>query len=376
MTRVAAGIVALTTLGILVAGPVGADTKAELSAARAKLAALRDRIQAETRIIERLQQEANAIAEKVSAVQTKIAIAGDRLETLGRETAQAESELRGLQEQLDARARAAYESGPGNALELLLGSSSFAEFSDRLEFIDRAQQSDQDLVVLVDNRKSALLAKQTEVKELQARLDADRRELVSRQNVLQAKLADAQRALRSLDQDRAEAEALVKKLTDRRIREIEAAKLAAAQAQHSHDDSDGGNPPGPPGSGPLLACPVDQPRGYSNDFGVPRPGGRRHQGIDIFAPRGTPIRAPFPGTAVDASNRTGGLSVKVLGSRGFVYNAHLSAIGRLGSVSTGTVIGYVGNSGNARGTPPHDHFEWHPGNGGAVNPYRYLNQAC
>jgi murein DD-endopeptidase MepM/ murein hydrolase activator NlpD len=79
---------------------------------------------------------------------------------------------------------------------------------------------------------------------------------------------------------------------------------------------------------------------------------------------------------VDSSNRTGGLAVKVLGSRGFVYNAHLSAIGRLGSVSTGTVIGYVGNSGNARGTPPHDHFEWHPGNGGAVNPYPYLNQVC
>jgi peptidoglycan hydrolase CwlO-like protein len=375
--RSAAGIVGITLLlFVLVAGPVGADTKTELSAARAKLAALRDRIQAETRLIERLQHEADAVAEKVSVVQSRIAIAGDRLEALKRETAQAEREVRGLQEQLDARARAAYENGPGNALELLLGSTSFAEFSDRLEFIDRAQQSDQDLVVQIENRKSALLEKQVEVKELQDRLDADRQELISRQNALQAKLAGAQAALDALDRDRAEAEVLVKKLTDRRIREIEAAKLAAAQAQQRHDHSGGGNSPGPPGSGPLLWCPVDQPRGYSNDFGVPRPGGRRHQGIDIFAPHGTPIRAPFPGTAVDASNRTGGLAVKVLGSRGFVYNAHLSAIGRLGSVSTGTVIGYVGNSGNARGTPPHDHFEWHPGNGGAVNPYPYLNQVC
>jgi murein DD-endopeptidase MepM/ murein hydrolase activator NlpD len=363
-------------LAVLIARPVGADTKTELSAARAKLASLRDRIQAETRLIDRLQHEANAVAQKVSAVQTKIALAGDRLATLKRQTAQAQRQLQGLQEQLDARARAAYENGPGNALELLLGSTSFGEFSDRLEFIDRAQQSDQDLVVLVQNRKSALLAKQAEVEELQDRLDADRQELVSQQKVLQAKLADAQGALDALDRDRAEAEALVKKLADKRIREIEAAKLAAAQAQQRHDHSGGGNSPGPPGSGPLLRCPVDQPRGYSNDFGVPRPGGRRHQGIDIFAPHGTPIRAPFPGMAVDSSNRTGGLAVKVLGSRGFVYNAHLSAIGRLGSVSTGTVIGYVGNSGNARGTPPHNHFEWHPGNGGAVNPYPYLNQVC
>jgi peptidoglycan LD-endopeptidase LytH len=375
--RSAAGIVGISLLVVLVAAPVGADTKTELSAARAKLAVLRDRIQAETRVIERLQHEANAIAEKVSVVQSRIALAGDRLETLKRETAQAGEAVRGLQEQLDARARAAYENGPGNSLELLLGSTSFAEFSDRLEFIDRAQQSDQDLVVQIQNRKSALLEKQAEVRELQARLDADRRELVSRQNVLQAKLADAQAALNALDRDRAEAEALVNKLVDKRIREIEAAKLAAARARQRHDHSGGGAPPpGPPGSGPLRVCPVDQPRGYSNDFGVPRPGGRRHQGIDIFAPRGTPIRAPFPGTAVDASNRTGGLSVKVLGSRGFVYNAHLSAMGRLGFVSTGTVIGYVGNSGNARGTPPHDHFEWHPGNGGAVNPFPYLNQVC
>ena len=361
---------------VLIAGPVGADTKSELSAARAKLAALRGRIQAETRRVEGLERDVGVLAGRINAVEVKIAIAGDRLATLERETAQVAREVQGLQGQLDARARAAYESGPGNSLELLLGSTSFAEFSDRLEFINQAQQSDQDLVVLMQNRRSGLVLKQAEVKQLQGRLDAHRRELVSQQEVLQDKLTRAQAALNAIAQDRAEAEALVKKLADKRIREIEAAKLAAAEARRRHDHSGGRAPPGPPGSGPLLTCPVDQPRGYSNDFGAPRPGGRRHQGNDIFAPRGTPIRAPFPGTAVDASNNIGGLAVTVLGARGFVYNAHLSAMGRLGSVSTGTVIGYVGNSGNARGTPPHDHFEWHPGHGGAVNPFPYLNQVC
>ena len=59
--------------------------------------------------------------------------------------------------------------------------------------------------------------------------------------------------------------------------------------------------------------------------------------------------APFSGTASNSTNSLGGLSVTVTGADGYVYNAHLSAFGALGSVSTGTVVGYVGNSGDAQG---------------------------
>jgi murein DD-endopeptidase MepM/ murein hydrolase activator NlpD len=62
-------------------------------------------------------------------------------------------------------------------------------------------------------------------------------------------------------------------------------------------------------------------------------------------------------------NRLGGLAVDVYGADGHVYNAHLSAYGKLGDVKTGDVIGYVGSTGG-----PHDYFEWHPGNGPAVDP--------
>jgi len=138
----------------------------------------------------------------------------------------------------------------------------------------------------------------------------------------------------------------------------------------------GDSPWGPFADGVFGVCPVDMPNAYTDNWLAPRYGGgfHLHQGIDIFAAEGTPIRAPFPGTAVAVPNELGGLAVSVYGAEGYVYNAHLSEYGLLGEVETGDVIGYVGSTGNASG--PHDHFEWHPAGGDAVNPFEALNAAC
>jgi murein DD-endopeptidase MepM/ murein hydrolase activator NlpD len=132
------------------------------------------------------------------------------------------------------------------------------------------------------------------------------------------------------------------------------------------------------GKNPLLTCPVHGRGFFSNDFGAPRYAGgyHPHQGNDVFATQGTPIVSPFDGTAVTTPNLLGGLAVTVYGAAGYVYNAHLSAYGKLGPVRAGEVVGFVGNTGDAAGGPPHDHFEFHPNNGPAVNPYPYLVAAC
>jgi len=125
-------------------------------------------------------------------------------------------------------------------------------------------------------------------------------------------------------------------------------------------------------------CPVQGPVTLANNFGilVDLPGVPKHihQGDDMSAAPGTPIVAPFDGTAVATRSPLAGLGVDVYGAEGFVFNAHLSSYGQLGSVTAGTVIGYVGSTGDATG--PHDHFEWHPGNGPAVDPNPYLEAIC
>ncbi len=130
--------------------------------------------------------------------------------------------------------------------------------------------------------------------------------------------------------------------------------------------------------GVFRACPVGGDVSIADNFGVIRemPGTPRHihTGVDIGAPAGAPILAPFPGTAVASQSGLGGLEVKVYGELGHVYNAHLSGYGKLGDVATGDVIGYVGETGNALGA--HDHFGWYPGDGGAVDPFDLLTVAC
>jgi murein DD-endopeptidase MepM/ murein hydrolase activator NlpD len=136
--------------------------------------------------------------------------------------------------------------------------------------------------------------------------------------------------------------------------------------------------PAPASGGGGWLCPVQGPRAFSNDWGQPRSGGRRHQGNDILSPRGTPVVASVSGTVRPHNSSLGGLSYYLKGDDGNTYfGTHLDTLsGASGRVAQGAVLGTVGDSGNARGGPTHLHFEIHPGGGAPVNPYPTLAQHC
>jgi murein DD-endopeptidase MepM/ murein hydrolase activator NlpD len=130
----------------------------------------------------------------------------------------------------------------------------------------------------------------------------------------------------------------------------------------------------------ALAMPVQDVRKeqVSNTWHAARGTDRLHEGQDIFAARGTAVLSATDGFIVKiGENSLGGQTVSVIGAGGRVYYyAHLDSyapgIAEGDSVTTRTVLGYVGTTGNAAGTPPHLHFGvYSPG--GAVNPLPLLN---
>jgi murein DD-endopeptidase MepM/ murein hydrolase activator NlpD len=130
-----------------------------------------------------------------------------------------------------------------------------------------------------------------------------------------------------------------------------------------------------------LGGPYDRP--LIDSFGFPRmpgtPDEHWHEGIDLFAPRGTPLVATERGLVTRIGvGRLGGLKLWLVGESGTEwYYAHLDSFapgladGQL--VAAGDLLGFVGTTGNAVGTPPHLHLQMHPGGGRPVNPYPLLS---
>ena len=152
-----------------------------------------------------------------------------------------------------------------------------------------------------------------------------------------------------------------------------------AKAEAAEGEQDSVNP-APSAPGPLETCPVGMPRRYTDTFGAPRSGGRVHHGIDMLAPLGTPVYAVQSGRFERDFSTLGGITGVVTGPHGDqTYYVHLSRFAGFASgagVTAGAIIGYVGDTGNAPPGVFHLHFEYRPGGGGPIDPYRLLLGVC
>jgi murein DD-endopeptidase MepM/ murein hydrolase activator NlpD len=142
-------------------------------------------------------------------------------------------------------------------------------------------------------------------------------------------------------------------------------------------------PAPPPARVGGRACPVAGRFAYGSGWGAPRDGGaRRHQGIDLLAPRGTRLVAVEDGRVGPRWGHDGGragIRLWLHGDSGthYFYAHNRRNLARPGQrVRGGQLLAEVGNTGNAAGGPPHLHFEVHPRGGAAVNADALVRRWC
>jgi len=324
------------TGGVLGLSPALADTKQDLERAKTELAEAQAELNRATAAwnaaIVRLDQT------KAEILETRVRIAG------------IERRLERIDARLARRAVVAFTNGPASTIDLLLSSSSFTEFSDRLEFLGSVAQEDVDLSIEQENAQEDLRREREDLLSLSQRQAESAAELKAAQELIDAQF------------DR---------ITDR-VADLTAKYREEIAAQQELTIL--GQSPDP--NAAIQVCPVAGPNAFVDSFGWPRDG-HTHQGIDLIAPAGTPVVAAHPGVVSQSSSSSGGLQAYVRASSGtFTFYAHLSGFSSAGgSVGAGTVIGYVGSTGNA-GSTNHLHFEYHPGGGAAINPFQMLLAVC
>jgi murein DD-endopeptidase MepM/ murein hydrolase activator NlpD len=319
-----------------------------------------DKLQEAKRRVAQLESEAQRATERYEEAHTVLERTRDEIADTRAELDKAADKILGLEEELAFRAQEAYKLGPTNTWQLLLEAESFTEFSDRLVYLERLAQDDADLATRV-----AVLAEELRRhRERMSRLEEQQKvafEEAERQKGIVYDRLDQAQAIRARFQDQFEAE-----------QAAAAAAAAAAQA------ATGGGAPGSIGTvagQALQACPAPG-TSFSDTFGAPRSGGRSHAGVDMMGAYGQPVYAALPGTVSHSSSSLGGNQAYVHSSGGtYTFYAHLQGFSDAsGTVAAGTLIGYVGDTGNATGTP-HLHFEYHP-NGVLVNPTPYVAAVC
>jgi murein DD-endopeptidase MepM/ murein hydrolase activator NlpD len=391
--RVRAALVAVLLVIVSVIATVAVaapPSKKDVQRARDRLERIEDALDRIQRRLAATQVRLNDAAADVERQQSAVERVTVELLQTQAELDRARRRHATIVDRLHERAVMAYMTGPASSVDFLLDADNVADLTDRLAYVDALAQADAELGVKVANLTNRLA-------EVEARLERERSLKVRELRKARAKerevesLFDQQRVLLA-DQERlvAAAERTFKK-TKADYDEWVAQQAAAQGNAIGGREWNGGSLA--PFDDLFDVCPVAQPRAYGDGFGAPRYAGgyHLHKGVDIVAPLGAKIYAPFDGLAYTSSNALGGNVVFVVGAEGTAYNAHLYRYSSSsnGSVSAGEVIGYVGNTGSS--TTPHDHFEFHPhampgpwfesayGYGvieDAINPYPMLLQAC
>jgi len=385
-----AAALALLACGVFAVASAPAETKEKLEAVEEKIGHAEEREGVLTSAIEAMKEEISALEGQVSALRNQEAAAEEELAAKEAELGQAEAELKEALERLETlrgrlkralinlreRLVAIYTYGPTDLTAVVLTAEDYGDMVARTEYFEAINESDEKLAervrTLRDEAKKLVRVRKTakltierardQIAARERRLEITRSTLEAREGALLSARAKRRQALNGIQGEKHEHEEIAADLR--------------AQLQQEIAEATGGLPlpagPLPTPSAAGLIWPVEGT--FTSGFGYRW--GRMHEGIDIAAAEGTPIRAAASGTVIlmQSEYESGGYGNYTCLDHGGGLStcyAHQSSFATSSgaSVSQGDLIGYVGNTGHSYGA--HLHFEVRV-NGVATDPMGYL----
>ncbi|MGH8905459.1 MAG: murein hydrolase activator EnvC family protein [Egibacteraceae bacterium] len=316
---------------------------------------------------ETAQAKLDDLLKRVTAIEAEVAAAEAELNSLTRAESKHRQAANDALKRLSDQMIAAYKHGNVDPTLALLSSGSPQEAARQVELLTMMAKRNQAEVESASSSRVRTHASASQAAQAAAVLHARQAEFDKLREQVEAEVAKAQQI-----EDRLAAE--LARITG-------SSRGGGGEAGPSRGSGGAAGPSAPAPVRGSTACPVGTPRHYSDTYGAPRSGGRRHKGVDILAARGTPIYAYENGTVTRMSgNALGGISLYLTGASGTLYyythlRGYVSGITPGTRVSAGQHIAFTGDTGNARGIP-HLHWEVRPGGGANVNPYPYAKRTC
>jgi peptidoglycan LD-endopeptidase LytH len=335
----------LTAVAIAAVAAIALPSAAAVAAAGADpltdLRSERDRTQAAA--VDAAQRYSDALSEQ-AAQEAEIARLEAEIPKLRARSAELKIQVRG-------RAVDMYQQGTSMPLSRMIDAGSVVEAARAIQLSSTAANHDRDLAAELTRTAAQLAKDEAELKVRKAAQDALVLQLADQKAGLEVALVAADLAVQNLE------------------------AVGASQAEFAGVD---GAAAGQVRTGASV-CPVGGTTVFVNDWGAPRSGGRTHQGTDMLAAMATPLVAVTSGTVEWNLDDLGGVGIWLRGDDGIgYYYAHLSRYEGESPrrVTRGEVIGYVGDTGNAKGGPPHLHFGIQAPSGEMVNPYPTVRALC
>ena len=218
-------VVALALVaGLISVGPASGDTASKLAGARARLRHLGDQIKSEQAQVSSLRSQLATLNNKIDAEQTRLQKLDAALTLTRTQLETARAEYQATRARLDDMARTEYMQGPGSAIEVILGATSFSNLLDRVQFVSDVGQQQQDLGEELQLIEAELRARTRKLGGLVAQQKTLLAQLTQQREAKAASVAAQEAALSQLDHTRTEIVQLVARL-QRQLRREELASI-------------------------------------------------------------------------------------------------------------------------------------------------------